>query len=57
LRAIGHALRGWNVPLGVAVNSAVVKFTAEGCSDENIGNQIEIMAGQVVQFAKAMKPA
>ncbi len=57
LRAIGHALRGWNVPLGVAVNSAVVKFTAEGCSDENIGKQIEIMAGQVVQFAKAMKPA
>ena len=57
LRAIGHALRGWNVPLGVAVNSAVVKFTAEGCSEENIGKQIEIMSGQVVQFAKAMKPA
>ena len=52
LRAIGHALRGWNVPLGVAVNSAVVKFTADGCSDESIGKQIEIMAGQVVQFAK-----
>ena len=52
LRAIGHALRGWNVPLGVAVNSAVVKFSPEGCSDEGIGKQMEIMAGQVVQFAK-----
>jgi FMN reductase len=52
LRAIGHALRGWNVPLGVAVNSAVVKFTADGCSEEAIGKQIEIMAAQVVQFAQ-----
>jgi FMN reductase len=52
LRAIAHALRGWNVPLGVAVNSAVVKFTADGCSDDSIGKQIEIMAGQVVQFAR-----
>jgi len=51
LRAISHALRGWNVPLGVAVNSAVVKFTADGCSEDAIGKQIEIMAGQVVQFA------
>ena len=55
LRAIGHALRGWNVPLGVAVNSAVVKFTADGCSDENIGKQIEIMASQVVKFATMAK--
>jgi FMN reductase len=52
LRAIGHALRGWNVPLGVAVNSAVVKFTADGCSEDAIGKQIEIMAAQVVQFAQ-----
>ena len=51
LRAIGHALRR-NVPLGVAVNSAVVKFTADGCSEEAIGKQIEIMAAQVVQFAQ-----
>lgn len=55
LRAIAHALRGWNAPLGVAVNSAVVKFGADGCTDENIGKQIEIMAGQVVQFAGMMK--
>lgn len=57
LRAIGHALRGWNVPLGVAVNSAVVKFTPEGCSDANIAKQIEIMAGQVVEFARLTRAA
>ena len=52
LRSIGHALRGWNVPLGVAVNSAVIKFDADGCADAGIGKQIEIMAGQVVDFAE-----
>ena len=48
LRQIGHALRGWNVPLGVAINSAVVKFKDGQCSEPAIAGQIEIMAGQVV---------
>jgi FMN reductase len=52
LRAMGHALRGWNVPLGVAVNSAVVKFDESGCSEAGIAKQIEIMAGQVFEFAE-----
>ncbi|MDB5572652.1 MAG: NADPH-dependent reductase [Hyphomicrobiales bacterium] len=52
LRAMGHALRGWNVPLGVAVNSAVVKFSDGGCSEPAIAKQIEIMAGQVVDHAR-----
>jgi FMN reductase len=52
LRQIGHALRGWNVPLGIAVNSAVVKFQDGKCSEPAIAAQIEIMAGQVVQHAK-----
>lgn len=51
LRQIGHALRGWNVPLGVAVNSAEVKFKDNVCSAEGIGNQIKIMSAQVVDFA------
>jgi FMN reductase len=42
LRQIGHALRGWNVPLGVAVNSAVVKFSNGECSEPAIAKQIEI---------------
>lgn len=52
LRQITHALRGWNVPLGVAVNSAEVKFADGKCSAEGIGKQIELMSGQVVEFAK-----
>ncbi|WP_158811856.1 NADPH-dependent FMN reductase [Beijerinckia sp. L45] len=50
LRQYTHALRGWNVPLGVAINSAVVKFEADRCSDPFIAGQIETMAMQVVSF-------
>jgi len=52
LRQMTHALRGWPVPLGVGVNAAVVKFKDGGCSEPAIAKQIEIMAGQVVDFAK-----
>ena len=51
LRQMTHALRGWPVPLGVGVNAAVVKFKDGGCSEPAIAKQIEIMAGQVVDFA------
>jgi len=52
LRQIGHALRGWNVPLAVAINAAVVKFQNGECSEPAIAKQIEIMAGQVVEHAR-----
>ncbi len=52
LRQIGHALRGWNVPLAVAINSAVVKFADGSCSEPAIAKQIEIMAAQVVDHAR-----
>jgi FMN reductase len=52
LRSIAHALRGWPTPLGVAINSAVVKFSNGVCSEPAIAGQIEIMAGQVVDFAR-----
>lgn len=51
LRQTAHALRGWPTPLGVGVNSAVVKFQNSECSDAAIGKQIEIMAHQVAEFA------
>jgi len=51
LRQIGHALRGWNVPLGVAINSAEVKFKDGVCSAAGTAAQIEIMARQVVDFS------
>jgi FMN reductase len=53
LRQIAHALRGWPTPLGVAINSAVVKFTDGVCSEPSIDAQLGIMAGQTVDFAKA----
>ena len=52
LRQMTHALRGWPAPMGVAVNSAIVKFADGGSSDPALAKQIEIMAGQVVDFAK-----
>jgi FMN reductase len=52
LRSIVHALRGWPTPVGVAVNSSLKLFDAEGyCLDTGIGAQLEIMAQQVVAFA------
>ncbi len=52
LRQITHALRGWPVPLGIAINSAVVKFKNNEASEPAISTQIEIMANQVVEFAE-----
>ncbi len=51
LRSITHALRGWPVPLGVAINSAVTRFENGACTDPAITKQLEIMARQVVDFA------
>ena len=51
LRQIGHALRGWNVPLGVAINTAVVGFKDGLCSDISVVKQIETMTKQVVEHA------
>ena len=51
LRSITHALRGWPVPLGVAINSAVIRFENGKCTDPGIAKQLEIMARQVVDFA------
>ena len=52
LRQTAHALRAWPTPLGVGVNSLVVKFKDGACEDAGIAKQIEIMAHQVVEFAR-----
>jgi FMN reductase len=52
LRTITHALRGWPAPLGVAVNVLQAKWQDGRCSDPAAEKQIEIMAGQVVAFAR-----
>jgi FMN reductase len=53
LRSITHALRGWPTPMAVAVNSAQPVFLDDGSvSDPSITKQLEILASQVVQFAR-----
>ncbi len=51
LRQMTHALRGWPVPMGVAINTAVTKFQDGNCNDEGVAKQIAIMADQVLEFA------
>jgi FMN reductase len=53
LRSIVHALRGWPTPVGVAINSSTRIFDTEGrCLDRGIEKQLELMALQVVEFAR-----
>lgn len=51
LRAIIHALRGWNTPLGVAINTAEPAFDTEGMPlSEGVAAQLRAMGGQVALF-------
>ncbi|MGY8632018.1 NAD(P)H-dependent oxidoreductase [Bradyrhizobium sp. 14AA] len=51
LREMTHALRGWPTPLGVAINSALVRFQDGYCTEKATAAQIEAMAHQIVDFA------
>ena len=53
IRMITHALRGWPTPLGVSINTQLVRFDGQGCSEPAIEAQLRLMAEQVVRFAKA----
>jgi FMN reductase len=54
LRSIGHALRAWPTPLGVAINSADRIWDEAGeLVDEPVRNQLDMLAGQVLTFARA----
>jgi FMN reductase len=53
VRSIVHALRGWPTPLGVTLNTAQPLFDAAGaCVDERTRAQLELLAAQVVGFAR-----
>lgn len=53
LRSITHALRGWPTPMAVAINSAQPVFDeGGGIADISIANQLDLLAGQVVAFAR-----
>ncbi|HEU4362035.1 MAG TPA: NADPH-dependent FMN reductase [Mycobacterium sp.] len=53
LRAIGHALRAWPTPLGVAINSADHIFDAAGeLVDTVVSDQLDLLARQVLDFTR-----
>lgn len=58
IRAIVHALRGWNTPMGVALNAAAARdtgglFDGQGrLADRRDAWQVQTMAEQVVEFAR-----
>lgn len=53
LRSITHALRGWPTPMAVTANSSQPLFDPDGLvSDQSIEMQLDIMAGQVLTFAR-----
>ncbi len=57
LRAIVHAMRGWPTPLGATLNTAAGLFGPDGAfADPRDAWQVEIVAQQVVAFAKAWAP-
>ena len=52
LRTIGHALRAWPTPLGLAVNSAELSWDARGLpADNGLTAQIDTLAAQLLRFA------
>lgn len=53
LRSIAHSLRAWPTPLGVMINSSNPIFDQDGlCVDASVRQQLELVAWQVVEFAK-----
>jgi FMN reductase len=53
LRSVVHALRGWPTPLGVGINSAEKIFDDAGQCIPSIASQLDIVARQVVAFARS----
>ena len=60
LRSIGHALRAWPTPLGVAINSADPIWAPSGeLADteqaRSVATQLELLASQVLAFAQTAR--
>jgi FMN reductase len=54
LRAVGHALRAWPTPLGVAINSADQIWDETGeLADATVTNQLNLLASQVLTFVQS----
>jgi FMN reductase len=58
LRDIVHALRGWPTPLGAAINSAEKVFDEDGgCLVPRVAETLDLIAGEVIGFARAARGA
>ncbi len=55
MRAIVHALRGWPTPLGIGINTTEPVFVEGECRVPALAAQLDLMAEQLVTFARAMK--
>src|SRR5690349_24366547 len=54
LRSIGHALRAWPTPLGVAINSADKIWSETGeLADGTVRGQLDMLATQLLAHARA----
>jgi FMN reductase len=54
LRSIGHALRAWPTPLGVAINSAEDIWDGAGrLADTTVQTQLDLLATRLLTFARA----
>ncbi|MGV9802587.1 NADPH-dependent FMN reductase [Mycobacterium sp. NPDC003449] len=54
LRSIGHALRAWPTPLGVAINSADQIWAETGeLAEGPVRDQLDMLANQVLTFARS----
>lgn len=52
LRGVVHALRGWNTPMGVAINTASPVFDQDGsCLEPRLQTQLEGLGKELVEFA------
>jgi len=50
LRTIGHALRAWPTPVGVAINSSGAVWNDDGTiTDHTVSAQLELLATQLVK--------
>jgi FMN reductase len=57
LRGIVHALRGWNTPIGVAINTVEYRLADGRCSSPVLTTQLQEMGRQVVAFARMHEAA
>nr|WP_225507704.1 NADPH-dependent FMN reductase [Mycolicibacterium fortuitum] len=54
LRSIGHALRAWPTPLGVAINSADKIWSETGeLADATVRGQLDMLATQLLNFGRS----